>query len=419
MTRPWVRIDREALEDLVAMAQEAGGVWRRGAVVALLALAQDDAAHPTRPIPIPGRRALCAMTGWTDRTMRSLLASEVWRDEHKTNGRVPPASRERPAHVPPASRERPASHGSFESIADDPSRERPAHVPPASRERPADVHTRVDPHSPPHHPQGTLTDSESVPSPAPEVTDEPPEEVQVLAPSAASSATPCEVPQAPRDSGRRPEGNGEVQIDRVNASARAHAGDAARLVTDRWEDSDAWHAMAADYRTIAERLGGTVRKLDPSTTAGKALVALAKSRRGEVCAMRLRLVAAALTGEPTTAAAHACATRWAPRDAAERGWSATLAALTRLDGGTTCQAIDVEAEQVIAGELVPRLPRASLATVPSAAGTDPVSAPLTGLDARGVEALLNARRAKRAQADAVLVVIDEPMMLEVRDADGG
>jgi len=127
--------------------------------------------------------------------------------------------------------------------------------------------------------------------------------------------------------------------------------DTRRVAPPRWEDSDAWHAMAADYRTIAERLGGTIRRLDPSTTAGKALVALARSPRHKVCAMRLRLVARAILGEDSTPAAWSAATVWAPRDASERGWSATVAALLRIDGASTCRAIDTEAEAVLAGDL--------------------------------------------------------------------
>jgi hypothetical protein len=115
-------------------------------------------------------------------------------------------------------------------------------------------------------------------------------------------------------------------------------------------DDDRWHAMAGDYRAIAEVLGGVVRKLTPDGVVGRTIAKLARSKRGDLCAMRLRLVALALAGEPSTTAAYTAAA-WARRDAGERGWGATLMALLAVEGGSTCRSVDAEAEQVIAGEL--------------------------------------------------------------------
>ncbi len=95
-----------------------------------LAVLLDRATHPTCPEPLPGRRALAARWGVSDRTARRLLGELG--EEGPRPASVPRVSRECPASVPPDDGRTPEGAANC-----------PASVPPVSRECPADVHTRT------------------------------------------------------------------------------------------------------------------------------------------------------------------------------------------------------------------------------------------------------------------------------------
>lgn len=155
-------MDNDGWPDVVEVLQASGQPWPRSAAVF------DLRWHYDRDGRVPGRRALRERWGWTDRQARGLLAdTDAWWDPSKgpaPTGRVPRASRERPASVPRVSRERPGTGAKEEEEPSAASRLCPASVPPLSRERPASVHTRIDPPSPspsPSPPQAEVSESGS------------------------------------------------------------------------------------------------------------------------------------------------------------------------------------------------------------------------------------------------------------------
>jgi hypothetical protein len=136
--------------------------------------------HVDQRKPIPGRPALCARWGVTDRIARRLMADTGrWWDPARgpaPTGRVQPVSNACPTDVQRVSNDRPADTQTNAETQAGMSSRCPADVQPMSSPCPADVHRRVDPPSPsPSHPpspspedeRGSAPSADPKPDPAP------------------------------------------------------------------------------------------------------------------------------------------------------------------------------------------------------------------------------------------------------------
>lgn len=135
---PWLRMPLALCRIIVEEAEQGPKPWPKSAAAAFLVLAQDESAGPRRT-PFPKRPDLMEKWGWTERKVRTLLATEsLWKDPTKPIQRT-----ERPADVRQTSGERPADVRHETDEPEESAEVRPASDREASGERPASVHTRV------------------------------------------------------------------------------------------------------------------------------------------------------------------------------------------------------------------------------------------------------------------------------------